>query len=71
MVEGRGDEEARLQRDRRRALIERLNANDEYLRQLEERRREAGQLSEEERALKIEQERERNRQVPDSFAAEG
>ena len=60
MIDGRGDEEARLRRERRRALIERLNANDEYLRELEGRRREAGQLSEEELAQEIEMERGRN-----------
>lgn len=60
MVDGHGDEEARLRRERRRALIERLNANDEYLHKLEGRRRDAGQLSEEELAQEIELERERN-----------
>lgn len=57
MVDGRGDEEARLRRERRQALIERLNANDEYLRELEGRRRAAGQLSPEELDLEIEKER--------------
>lgn len=52
MVDGSGDEEARLWWDRGRALIQRLNANDEYLRQLEERRREAGQLSRKELTLR-------------------
>ena len=61
MVDGRGDEEARLRRERRRVLIERLNANDEYLRKLEGRRREAGQLSPEELDLEIEKERNRSR----------
>ena len=61
MVDGRGEEEARLHRERRRALIERLNANDEYLRGLEERRRETGQLSPEELDLEIEKERNRSR----------
>ena len=60
MVDGRGDEEARLRRERRQALIERLNADDEYLHKLEGRRREAGQLSEEELAQEIEMEHERN-----------
>ena len=61
MVDGRGDEEARLRRERRRVLIERLNANDEYLRKLEGRRRAAGQLSPEELDLEIEKERNRSR----------
>ena len=60
MVDERGDEEARLRRERRRTLIERLNANDEYLHKLEGRRREAEQLSEEELAREIEMERERD-----------
>lgn len=61
MVDGRGEEGVWLRWGRRRALIERLNANDEYLRGLEERRRETGQLSPEELDLEIEKERDRSR----------
>lgn len=57
MVDGRGDEGARPRRERRRALIERLNANDAYLRNLEGRRRETVQLSQEDLDLEIEKER--------------
>lgn len=57
----RGDEEARLRRENRQALIERLNASEERLRKLEGRRREPDRLSEEELAREIEIERERNR----------
>lgn len=53
-------EEERLRRERRQALIERLNANDEYLYKLEGRRHETARLSEEELAQEIERERERN-----------
>lgn len=60
MVDGRGEEEARLRQERRRALIERLDANDEYLHKLEGRRRAAEQLSPEELELEIEKERNRN-----------
>ncbi len=61
MADGRGEEQARLRRERRRALIERLDANDEYLRKLEGRRRETGQLSPENLDLEIEKERNRSR----------
>lgn len=71
MVNGSGDEEAQLRREHRRVLAERLDANDEYLRKLEEQRREAGQLSEEELAREIEFERERNRREPGSIAGGG
>ena len=60
MVDGRSEGEALLRRERRRALIERLNANDEYLQKLEGRRRASGQLSPEELDLEIEKERSRN-----------
>lgn len=60
MTRGRGGEKVRLTRERRRALIDRLNANDVYLQRLEGRRRETGGPSEEDLARQIEQERERN-----------
>ena len=71
MVDGRGDEEARLRRERRQALIERLNANDEYLRKLEGRGRETGQLSPEELDLEIEKERNRSRRDAGGMASSG
>lgn len=71
MVDGRGDEEARLRRERRRALIERLNANDEYLRKLEGRRRETGQLSPEELDLEIEKERNLSRRSAGGLPSAG
>lgn len=61
MADGRADEEARLRRERRQALIERLNASDEYLYELERRRKATGQLSPEELDLEIEKERNRSR----------
>ena len=64
VVDGRENEEARLRRERRQALIQRLNANDEYLREIEGRRREAGQLSPEE--LELEIQKERNRSLRDA-----
>ena len=42
MVDGSENEEGRLGREHRRALIECLNANDEYLQGIEGRRREIG-----------------------------
>ncbi|QIN79906.1 hypothetical protein GBA65_16770 [Rubrobacter marinus] len=71
MVDGRGGEGVRLRRERRRALIERLNANDEYLRRLEGRRREAGRLSPEELELEIEKERNRSRRDAGGMASAG
>ena len=61
MAESRGERESRLKRERRQALIQRLNADDEYLQSLEGRRRETGQLSEEELALEIERQRNLSR----------
>ena len=61
MTDGRGRRAAHGGRERRRALIERLNANDEYLRRLEGQRRATGQLSEEELAQEIERERNLSR----------
>lgn len=55
-----GDERREAARERRRALIARLNASEERLRELEERRQQPGKLSEEELAREIELERDRN-----------
>ena len=71
MAEGRGKAEVRLRRERRRALIERLNANDEYLRKLEGRRRETDRLSPEELELEIEKERNRSRRDAGGMASAG
>ena len=71
MVDGRGKEEDRLRQERRRALIERLNANDEYLHKLEGRRRAAEQLSLEELELEIEKERNRNLRDADGMSSGG
>ena len=60
MADGPENEAARLRQENRRALIERLNAKEEYLTELEGRRREPGRLTEEELANEIERERERN-----------
>lgn len=59
MSDGRDREAAR---ERRRALITRLDASEQRLRELEERRLEpGGRLSDEELEWEIEMERERNR----------
>ena len=71
MVDGRGSEEARLRRERRQALIQRLNANDEYLRELEGCRKAAGQLSPEELDLEIEKERNRSRRDAGGMSSAG
>lgn len=71
MTDGRADEETRLRRERRQALIERLNANDDYLHELEGRRRATGQLSPEELDLEIEKERIRNRRDAGGMASSG
>ena len=67
MLDGSENEEGRSRREHRRALIERLNANDEYLQGIEGRRRETGQLSPEE--LELEIEKERNRSLRDAGGA--
>lgn len=63
MVDELENEEDRLSQEHRRDLIKRLDASEEQLRELEERRRVPGRLSEEELAREIELERERNRSL--------
>lgn len=61
MSDGRGnDEEVRLRRKNRQALIDSLNASEERLLELEGRHPQLDKLHEDELAQEIERERQRN-----------